>query len=109
MKIASTLALATLALAATTALARQGVSKTEIVVGTIQDLSGPLAGYGKQDRNGMQLRVDEINEQGGVHGRKRSRLGEDQRPCGNSIETGRIDGGGIHACQTACAARVRHS
>ncbi len=78
MKIASTLALATLALAATTAVcAQQGVSKTEIVVGTIQDLSGPLAGYGKQDRNGMQLRVDEINEQGGVHGRKLKLLTED--------------------------------
>jgi branched-chain amino acid transport system substrate-binding protein len=77
MKIACTLALATLALAATTALAQQGVSKTEIVVGTIQDLSGPLAGYGKQDRNGMQLRVDEINEQGGVHGRKLKLLTED--------------------------------
>ncbi|RVT82873.1 ABC transporter substrate-binding protein [Inhella crocodyli] len=48
----------------------QGVSKTEIVVGTIQDLSGPLAGYGKQARNGMQLRVDELNEQGGIHGRR---------------------------------------
>ena len=77
MRIASTLALATLALAATTALAQQGVSKTEIVIGTIQDLSGPLAGYGKQDRNGMQLRVDEINEQGGVHGRKLKLLVED--------------------------------
>ena len=77
MRIASTLALATLALAATTALAQQGVSKTEIVIGTIQDLSGPLAGYGKQDRNGMQLRVDEINEQGGVHGRKLKLLTED--------------------------------
>ena len=48
----------------------QGVSKTEIVVGSIQDLSGPLAGYGKQVRSGMQLRVDELNEQGGVHGRR---------------------------------------
>ena len=57
-------------LAATPAWANQGVSKTEIVIGTIQDLSGPLAGYGKQARNGMQLRIDEINEQGGVHGRK---------------------------------------
>ena len=38
----------------------QGVSKTEILIGTIQDLSGPLAGYGKQARNGMQLRIDAI-------------------------------------------------
>ena len=29
---------------------QQGVSKTEIVVGSIQDLSGPLAGFGKQVR-----------------------------------------------------------
>jgi len=48
----------------------QGVSKNEIVVGSIQDLSGPLAGFGKQVRLGMMLRVDEINEQGGINGRK---------------------------------------
>jgi branched-chain amino acid transport system substrate-binding protein len=52
------------------AQAQQGVSKTEITVGTIQDLSGPLAGFGKQIRLGMMLRVDEINEQGGIGGRK---------------------------------------
>ncbi len=48
----------------------QGVSKNEIVIGSIQDLSGPIAGFGKQARNGMILAVDEINEQGGVNGRK---------------------------------------
>ncbi len=64
-------ALLGLALLAPLALAQtQGVTKDEIVVGTIQDLSGPIAGFGKQVRYGMQLRVDEINEQGGVHGRK---------------------------------------
>ena len=41
---------------------QQGVSKDEIVIGTIQDLSGPLAGFGKQARSGMQLAVAEINE-----------------------------------------------
>jgi branched-chain amino acid transport system substrate-binding protein len=56
---------------------QQGVTKTEIVVGTIQDLSGPLAGYGKQARNGMQLRIDELNEQGGVNGRQIKLLVED--------------------------------
>jgi len=55
----------------------QGVTKTEILLGSIQDLSGPLAGYGKQARNGMQLRVDELNEQGGVNGRKIRLLVED--------------------------------
>jgi len=49
---------------------QQGVSKDEIRIGTIQDLSGPLAGFGKQARNGMQLAVDELNEQGSVNGRK---------------------------------------
>ena len=55
----------------------QGVSKNEIVVGSIQDLSGPLAGFGKQVRLGMMLRVDEINEQGGINGRKLKLLVED--------------------------------
>ncbi|WP_096697520.1 ABC transporter substrate-binding protein [Polaromonas sp. AER18D-145] len=77
MKFGSTLALAVLALSAGSSMAQQGVSKTEIVIGTIQDLSGPLAGYGKQARNGMQLRVNEINEQGGVQGRKLKLLTED--------------------------------
>jgi branched-chain amino acid transport system substrate-binding protein len=55
----------------------QGVSKTEITLGSIQDLSGPLAPFGKQARNGMLLRVEELNEQGGVHGRKVKMLFED--------------------------------
>jgi branched-chain amino acid transport system substrate-binding protein len=55
---------------ATGAHAQQGVSKDLITIGTIQDLSGPLAGFGKQIRLGMMLRVDEINEQGGINGRK---------------------------------------
>lgn len=59
------------------AQANIGVSKTEITLGTLQDLSGPLAGYGKQIRNGMQMRVDEANELGGVHGRKIRLLVED--------------------------------
>jgi branched-chain amino acid transport system substrate-binding protein len=56
---------------------QQGVSKDEIVLGSIQDLSGPLAGFGKQIRFGMMLRVDEINEQGGINGRKVKLLIED--------------------------------
>ena len=71
------LALGLLAVAPLHAAEQQGVTKTEIVVGTIQDLSGPLAGYGKQTRNGMQLRIDELNEQGGVHGRQIKLLVED--------------------------------
>jgi branched-chain amino acid transport system substrate-binding protein len=77
MKLRTTLALGTLALCASLAHAQQGVSKDEILLGTIQDLSGPIAGFGKQARNGMQLAVDEINEQGGINGRKIKLLVED--------------------------------
>ncbi|MCO5105942.1 MAG: ABC transporter substrate-binding protein [Burkholderiaceae bacterium] len=67
-----------LALSAPLAFAQsQGVTKDEIVIGSIQDLSGPLAGFGKQDRLGMMLRVDEVNEQGGVNGRKLRLIVED--------------------------------
>lgn len=55
----------------------QGISKNEIVIGTIQDLSGPIAAYGKQARNGIQMRVDEINEKGGLNGRKFKLVVED--------------------------------
>ncbi len=71
MKIRLLSLAALLALGTTSALAQsQGVSKTEITLGSIQDLSGPIAGFGKQVRLGMMLRVDEANEQGGVNGRK---------------------------------------
>ena len=78
MKLKCTLALAA-ALAGSMAFAQQqGVSKDTILIGTIQDLSGPLAGYGKQARNGMQLRIDELNEQqGSIHGRKLKLIAED--------------------------------
>ena len=77
-----TLVTAALALLGAAALAQskappQGVSKDEILIGSIQDLSGPIAGFGKQVRNGMLLRVDEINEQGGINGRKLKLLVED--------------------------------
>jgi len=65
--------LAPLAVAAQT----QGVSKDEIVVGTIQDLSGPLAALGTHFRNSLQMRFDEVNAEGGIHGRKIRLVAED--------------------------------
>jgi ABC-type branched-subunit amino acid transport system substrate-binding protein len=47
-----------------------GVSRTEIVIGTHMDLSGPVAAGMPQLRNGTQMRFDEANEAGGIHGRK---------------------------------------
>jgi branched-chain amino acid transport system substrate-binding protein len=74
----STLFFATLALAAGASLAQsQGVSKNEILVGSIQDLSGPIAAFGKATRQGMLLRAEEANEQGGIHGRKIKLVVED--------------------------------
>ena len=80
MQPKTALSLATLALSAAVASAApapQGVSKDEILLGSIQDLSGPIAGFGKQARLGMLLAVDEINEQGGVNGRKLKIIVED--------------------------------
>jgi branched-chain amino acid transport system substrate-binding protein len=66
------------ALAAAGAWAQQqGVDKSEITLGSIQDLSGPIAGFGKQVRLGMMLRIDEVNEQGGINGRKLKLIVED--------------------------------
>ncbi|HWS74496.1 MAG TPA: ABC transporter substrate-binding protein, partial [Quisquiliibacterium sp.] len=50
--------------------ATQGVSKDQVVIGTIQDLSGPLAVLGKPVQNGMILRTEQINASGGIQGRK---------------------------------------
>ncbi|NBT55347.1 MAG: hypothetical protein EBT05_10860 [Betaproteobacteria bacterium] len=47
-----------------------GVSDKEIVLGTHLDLSGPVAAGMPHLRNGMQMRIDEVNEAGGINGRK---------------------------------------
>lgn len=72
------IALAALAMSAGSAFAQsQGVSKNEIVIGTIQDLSGPIVAYSKPVVNGMKMRVDEINAEGGINGRKLKLVVED--------------------------------
>jgi len=54
-----------------------GVTDTEILLGTHLDLSGPVAAGMPQIRNGMQMRIDEANEAGGVNGRKLRLIVED--------------------------------
>jgi branched-chain amino acid transport system substrate-binding protein len=76
MKLRTSIAVAAFTLSCA-ASAQQGISQNEILIGTIQDLSGPLAGYGKQARNGMQMALNEINELGGINGRKIKLLVED--------------------------------
>jgi ABC-type branched-subunit amino acid transport system substrate-binding protein len=49
----------------------------EIVVGTVSDLSGPIAMLGVPVRDGMLMRFDEANAAGGVHGRRIRLMVED--------------------------------
>jgi branched-chain amino acid transport system substrate-binding protein len=55
----------------------QGVSDDEILLGTAQDLSGPIVSLSKPVVNGMLMRVEEINGAGGIHGRKLRLVVED--------------------------------
>jgi ABC-type branched-subunit amino acid transport system substrate-binding protein len=55
----------------------QGVSDTEIVLGTDLDLSGPINFWGLPAKNGMELAVEEINAAGGIHGRRLRLVVED--------------------------------
>jgi branched-chain amino acid transport system substrate-binding protein len=55
----------------------RGVTKTEIVLGMHTDLSGPAATYGVSSSNAVKMRFDEVNEKGGIHGRKIKLIIED--------------------------------
>lgn len=48
----------------------RGVTATEIVLGMHTDLSGPAATYGVSSSNAVKMRFDEVNDKGGIHGRK---------------------------------------
>jgi branched-chain amino acid transport system substrate-binding protein len=52
------------------ARAEPGVTDTEIRIGMWTPLSGPVALLGQSARDAVRLWVKEINEKGGVHGRK---------------------------------------
>lgn len=51
------------------AAAEPGVTDDEILIGAFGPLTGPSAWIGLSARDGMQLAVNEINENGGVNGR----------------------------------------
>lgn len=55
----------------------QGVSDTEIVVGSFNDLSGVFAPFGVPAVKAANLYFKEINDKGGVHGRKIRYIVED--------------------------------
>ena len=50
--------------------AQEGVTDTEIILGSHSDLSGPVAIWGVGSINGARMRFEEANEAGGVHGRQ---------------------------------------
>ena len=71
------LALTHLPAAAQTKVTNDGISATEIVIGTHQDLSGPIKVWGVPVSNGMKMAVEEINAAGGIQGRKLRMILED--------------------------------
>ncbi|MDA9487083.1 leucine-binding protein (LBP) [Bradyrhizobium sp. CCBAU 11445] len=73
----SALALTCLPATAQTKVTNEGISASEIVIGTHQDLSGPIKGWGVPVSNGMKMAVEEINGAGGVQGRKIKLVVED--------------------------------
>src|SRR3954471_24571718 len=71
------LALSHLPAFAQTKVTDQGITPTEIVIGTHQDLSGPIKVWGVPVSNGMKMAVEEINAAGGINGRKLKLILED--------------------------------
>ena len=71
------LALSVLPASAQTKVTNEGISPTEIVIGTHQDLSGPIKVWGVPVSNGMKMAVEEINAAGGINGRKLKLILED--------------------------------
>ena len=81
-RFVTTALLTTFCIAATPAMAQvkvtdQGITPTEIVLGTHQDLSGPIKSWGVPVTNGMKMGVEEINAAGGINGRKLKLVVED--------------------------------
>ena len=70
--LSTTLATAAVAaaMAAAPAYAEQGITETEILIGSNNDLSGPFAAFGAPATKAAQLVFDEVNDAGDIHGRK---------------------------------------
>jgi branched-chain amino acid transport system substrate-binding protein len=66
---------------ATAAMAetQRGVTDTEIIVGTVTDLSGVTAVQGVNNANAVRLAFEEVNEKGGINGRKIRYIVEDSQ------------------------------
>jgi branched-chain amino acid transport system substrate-binding protein len=58
---------------------QRGVTDTEIIIGTITDLSGVTAVQGVNNSDAIRMAFDEANAKGGVHGRKIKYIVEDNQ------------------------------
>ncbi|MAS22513.1 MAG: branched-chain amino acid ABC transporter substrate-binding protein, partial [SAR116 cluster bacterium] len=61
------------------AWADRGVTDTEIILGSHTSLSGPASTWGVASINTARLLFDEVNEVGGIHGRKIRLVVEDHQ------------------------------
>ena len=57
----------------------RGVTDTEITIGTVTDLSGVTAIQGVNNANAIRMLIDEVNENGGINGRKIRYIVEDNQ------------------------------
>lgn len=69
-KLTTALAVGASALASQVAADTQGVTDSEVVFGSVNDLSGIFAAVGVPAVNGANMRFEEANAAGGVHGRQ---------------------------------------
>jgi branched-chain amino acid transport system substrate-binding protein len=66
----ATIAAAAASLATAASAQTRGVTATEVTFGMHTDLSGVAATYGVSSSNAVKMRFDEINDGGGINGRK---------------------------------------
>jgi branched-chain amino acid transport system substrate-binding protein len=79
MKAAITGALALALAAPALAAPNQGVSRTEVKIGTYTDLSGVTAMWGVNNSDSYRMVFDQVNKAGGINGRKVDYILEDNQ------------------------------
>lgn len=70
---------AAMTLGATAAYAQQGVTDTEVLIGSNGDQSGIFAPFNVQAIKAAQMEFDKVNEAGGIHGRQIRMIVEDHQ------------------------------
>jgi branched-chain amino acid transport system substrate-binding protein len=76
--IGAAIAVAVLAAVPGAQAQQRGVTASEVVFGMHTDLSGVAATYGVSSSNGVKMRFEEVDQAGGIEGRKLKVIVEDQ-------------------------------